>query len=149
MPSPATAPGRAGSGLATGMTPLSPIGPGAPVSHARDGRSTCWGVSPASSRAWPTRSGAPSMVGCRDGVITDRHEGSVELRDYVRILRRRWLLILGMTMVGMAVAALITTQQTKQYTSTARVFISTTASSSSDALQGSQFPEQRVASYAD
>ncbi len=73
----------------------------------------------------------------------------MELRDYIRIVRRRWLLILGTTMVSLAIAALITAQQTKQYVSTARVFVSTTASSSNDALQGSQFSEQRVASYAD
>src|ERR1700709_236697 len=44
-------------------------------------------------------------------------------------------------LVTVAIAALITTQLTKQYAATAR--------NSSDALQGSQFSQQRVASYAD
>ncbi len=52
-------------------------------------------------------------------------------------------------LVTVALAALITTQITKQYASTARVFIATTSSDSSDVFQGSQFSEQRVASYAD
>lgn len=73
----------------------------------------------------------------------------MELRDYLGIARRRWLLILGTTLVVVGIAALITTQLTKQYASTARVFISTTSSDSSDAFQGSQFSQQRIASYAD
>ena len=73
----------------------------------------------------------------------------MELRDYLRIARRRWLLIVGTMLVTVAVAALLTTQMTKQYASTARVFISTTSSDSSDAFQGSQFSQQRVTSYAD
>ena len=73
----------------------------------------------------------------------------MELRDYLRIARRRWLLILGSAIVVVALAALITSQTTKQYASTARVFISTTPSNSADAYQGGLFSEQRVASYAD
>ncbi|MBV9830860.1 MAG: polysaccharide biosynthesis tyrosine autokinase [Marmoricola sp.] len=52
-------------------------------------------------------------------------------------------------LVTVALAALITSQMTKQYSSTARVFVSTTASDSADTFQGSQFAQQRVASYAD
>ena len=74
---------------------------------------------------------------------------SVELRDYLRIARRRWLLILGSAIVVVALAALVTSQTTKQYASTARVFVSTTPSNSADAYQGGLFSEQRVASYAD
>ena len=73
----------------------------------------------------------------------------MELRDYLRIARRRWLLILGSVVVAVALSALITSQTTKQYASTARVFISTTPSNSSDAYQGGLFSEQRVSSYAD
>jgi len=73
----------------------------------------------------------------------------VELRDYLRIARRRWLLILGSVIATVAVAALVTSQTTPQYASTARVFISTTPSNSSDAYQGGLFSEQRVTSYAD
>lgn len=73
----------------------------------------------------------------------------MELRDYLRIARRRWLLILGSVIATVAVAALVTSQTTPQYASTARVFISTTPSNSTDAYQGGLFSEQRVSSYAD
>ncbi|MCW2846491.1 MAG: capsular biosynthesis protein, partial [Marmoricola sp.] len=73
----------------------------------------------------------------------------MELRDYLRIARRRWLLIVGSAVAAVAIAALVTSQATSQYASTARVFISTTPSNSSDAYQGGLFSEQRVASYAD
>ena len=73
----------------------------------------------------------------------------MELRDYLRIIRRRWLLIVSTVLGVVAVAALVTTQMTPQYASTARVFISTTPSNSSDAYQGGLFSAQRVSSYAD
>ena len=73
----------------------------------------------------------------------------MELRDYLRIARRRWLLILGSVVVLVALAAAVTAQTTKLYASTARVFISTTPSNSGDAYQGGLFSEQRVSSYAD
>ena len=59
------------------------------------------------------------------------------------------MLILGSVVVAVAVAAVVTSQTTKQYASTARVFISTTPSSTSDAYQGGLFSQQRVSSYAD
>ncbi len=74
----------------------------------------------------------------------------MELRDYLRIARRRWLLILLSTLAVLGGAALATAQTTPQYESTARVFISTSAAgTSSDAYQGGLFSQQRVASYAD
>ncbi len=73
----------------------------------------------------------------------------MELRDYLRIARRRWLLIVGTVIATVGLAALVTSQTTPQYASTARVFISTTPSNSGDAYQGGLFSEQRVTSYAD
>lgn len=73
----------------------------------------------------------------------------VELRDYLRIIRRRWLLILGCLAATIAVAVVITIRTTPQYSSSARVFISTSPSTSQEAYQGSLFSEQRVSSYAD
>ena len=74
----------------------------------------------------------------------------MELRDYLRIARRRWLLIAGVVAACVALAALITTQMTPIYASTARVFISTTPSGDSgEAYAGGMFAEQRVGSYAD
>lgn len=74
---------------------------------------------------------------------------SVELHDYLRILRRRWPLIVVVTLLALIVAALLTFRATPLYTSTARVFVSTSPSNADAAYQGSLFSQQRVASYAD
>jgi capsular exopolysaccharide synthesis family protein len=74
----------------------------------------------------------------------------VELRDYLRVLRRRWPLIVACTVVVVAAAAAFTFTATPQYQSTARLFITTQASdTASDSFQGGQFAAQRVTSYAD
>jgi capsular exopolysaccharide synthesis family protein len=74
----------------------------------------------------------------------------VELRDYIRIVRRRWLSIVLCTVLAVVASAVVTSQMTSQYESSAKLFISSSASSSSgDAYQGSLFSAQRVASYAD
>jgi capsular exopolysaccharide synthesis family protein len=73
----------------------------------------------------------------------------VELRDYLRIARRRWKLIIGCMMAAIAVASVVTFQTTPQYSSSARLFVSTSQSDSSQAYQGSLFSAQRVTSYAD
>ncbi|MGD9961719.1 polysaccharide biosynthesis tyrosine autokinase [Nocardioides sp.] len=73
----------------------------------------------------------------------------MELRDYLRILRRRWLLIVASLVVTVGVAGLVTLRSTPQYQSTSQIFVSTNSSTSSDAYQGSLFSTQRVASYAD
>jgi receptor protein-tyrosine kinase len=73
----------------------------------------------------------------------------VELRDYLSIARRRWLLILGSVAVCAAIAGALTAQATPQYVSSAKLFVSTTPSTSSDAYQGGLFSQQRVSSYAD
>ncbi|WP_244930167.1 polysaccharide biosynthesis tyrosine autokinase [Nocardioides sp. W7] len=71
----------------------------------------------------------------------------MELRDYLRILRRRWLMIVSVTLIVVALAAIYTFTATPMYQSTARLFVSTT--SATDAIQGSNLTTQRVSSYAD
>ncbi|MGI8415390.1 MAG: polysaccharide biosynthesis tyrosine autokinase [Nakamurella sp.] len=77
----------------------------------------------------------------------------MELREYVRILRHQWLLIVACLLLGIAAAALVTVRTTPQYSSTARLFVTTPTPTSSDAnasaYQGGLFSQQRVASYAD
>lgn len=73
----------------------------------------------------------------------------MELRDYIRILRRRWKLIVGCVVLAVAAATALTMRATPEYTSTSRLFISTPSGASSDAYQGGLFSQQRVASYAD
>ncbi len=73
----------------------------------------------------------------------------MELRDYLRVLRRRWPLIVACLVITVATAGLITLNTTPKYQASSQIFVSTNSSSSSDAYQGSLFSTQRVASYAD
>ena len=73
----------------------------------------------------------------------------MDLQTYVAVLRRRWLLIVSIALAAIVGAALYTFQATPQYSSAARLFVSTSASDDAQAFQGSQFSLQRVKSYAD
>lgn len=74
----------------------------------------------------------------------------MDLRDYLRIVRARWVLIALCTLSTVALAALLTWHATPQYASSTRLFVSTSgASDDSQAAQGGQFSLQRVKSYAD
>lgn len=73
----------------------------------------------------------------------------MELRDYVRVARRRWKLIALSVLTCVAAAAAVTASMTPQYQSTARLFVSTAQSDTADAYQGGLFSAQRVTSYAD
>nr|WP_210503000.1 polysaccharide biosynthesis tyrosine autokinase [Nocardioides sp. SYSU D00778] len=73
----------------------------------------------------------------------------MELADYLRILRRRWRLVMATVLLVVVAAALVTWRTTPQYQSTTQLFISTSASSSAEAYQGNLFSSQRLASYAD
>jgi len=74
----------------------------------------------------------------------------VELKDYIRVIRKRWQIIVAVTLVVLAGAALATALSPKVYEATTRLFVSTSGSSDSSALlSGSNFTQQRVKSYAD
>lgn len=74
----------------------------------------------------------------------------MELRDYLRIVRKQWMLIAVVTGVAVAAAALLTLRMTPLYASTATLFISTsTGDDAAAAYQGGLFSQQRVRSYAD
>lgn len=76
--------------------------------------------------------------------------GTVELRDYVRVLRQHWVLIVALTLLGVAAAAGFSILQTPKYSSSAKVFVSTSGGASvSDLAQGNSFTQQRVKTYAD
>ncbi len=72
----------------------------------------------------------------------------MELRDYLRVLRQRWLTIALSVLVVTGIALLLTMRATPQYESTARLFVSTSESNTSDAYQGGLFSQQRVKSYS-
>jgi capsular exopolysaccharide synthesis family protein len=74
----------------------------------------------------------------------------VELKDYIRVIRKRWQIIVAVMLVVVAGAALATALSPKVYQATTRLFVSTAGSSDSGALlSGSNFTQQRVKSYAD
>jgi capsular exopolysaccharide synthesis family protein len=58
-------------------------------------------------------------------------------------------MVVSTLLLVMAAAALITWRTTPQYQSSTQLFISTSASSSTEAYQGNLFSSQRLASYAD
>jgi capsular exopolysaccharide synthesis family protein len=73
----------------------------------------------------------------------------VELRDGLVALRAAWWLAAVGLIVGGAVGLLVSLLQTPLYTSHTQLFVSTTDSTTtSEALSGSQFSQQRVSSYA-
>jgi non-specific protein-tyrosine kinase len=75
----------------------------------------------------------------------------VDLRDYVRLLRRRWRLILLVTTVGAVAGVALSVLQPKVYTAKTQLFVSAQdRASSSDitsAYTGGLFTQQRVKSY--
>lgn len=74
----------------------------------------------------------------------------MDLRDYLTLVRVRWVVITMCTLAMIALAALLTWSATPQYASSSRLFVSTSgASDDAQANQGSQFSLQRVKSYAD
>ncbi len=74
----------------------------------------------------------------------------MELRDYIRVLRKGWILIVMLTLVGVAAAATFSIIKKPEYTASAKVFVSTQSSGSvADLAQGNIFTQQRVKTYAD
>jgi polysaccharide biosynthesis transport protein len=74
----------------------------------------------------------------------------VELKDYIRVIRKRWQIIVAVMLVVLAGAALATALSPKTYEADTRLFVSTSGSGDSSALlSGSNFTQQRVKSYAD
>ena len=72
------------------------------------------------------------------------------LREYVGVLRRRWLSIAVFTILGIAIAAVLTFTAPKSYTATAQNFVAlASASADASALSGAQFAAQRVKSYTE
>ncbi|KQP57910.1 chromosome partitioning protein [Agreia sp. Leaf283] len=74
----------------------------------------------------------------------------MELRDYLRILQKSWILIAILLLLGIAAAAAFSILQTPKYSSSAKVFVSTSGGSTvADLQQGNTFTQQRVKTYAD
>lgn len=74
----------------------------------------------------------------------------MELRDYVRLLRKRWLSIVVTAALGLVVAGVTTALVTPRYESSAQIFVSAqNPATTADLVQGNDFVQQRVSSYAD
>lgn len=75
----------------------------------------------------------------------------VELRDYVRILHKSWILILVSTLLGLAIAATYSLAVKPRYQSTTQLYVSvrTEGAATGDLVQGTTFARQVVASYVD
>lgn len=73
----------------------------------------------------------------------------MELRDYVGILRKRWMTVVVVTLVGLAAAAAATLRMDPQYTATSRLFFAVQSGETvGDLWQGSSFAEEQMSSYA-
>lgn len=74
----------------------------------------------------------------------------MELSDYIRILRKSWILIIVLALIGVAGGATISLIQTPKYSATSKVFVSTqTGGTVSELAQGNTFTVQRVTTYSD
>ncbi|QEO13677.1 polysaccharide biosynthesis tyrosine autokinase [Agromyces intestinalis] len=74
----------------------------------------------------------------------------MELRDYIRVLRQNWIIILACTLLGIGAAAVYSFTQTPQYSSSAKVFVSTSNGGTiGEMQQGNAYSRQRVTTYAD
>jgi succinoglycan biosynthesis transport protein ExoP len=74
----------------------------------------------------------------------------VELRDYFRILRKRWALITASTLVGVALAAGLTIAMTPKYEASTLAYVQVQSSGSVGELaQGSTFIQNQVKSFAE
>ncbi|MFB8388043.1 polysaccharide biosynthesis tyrosine autokinase [Microbacterium sp. NPDC055910] len=73
----------------------------------------------------------------------------MELTDYIRILRKNWIVIVVAALLGVAVAAGYSFTRTPQYEAQSTVFVSTqTGGTIVELQQGSNFTQSRVATYA-
>ncbi|WP_051298332.1 polysaccharide biosynthesis tyrosine autokinase [Arthrobacter castelli] len=72
----------------------------------------------------------------------------MELQDYLKVFRQRWLSIVIFAIAGLAIAAVYTFLQTPQYEARTQLFVSVGGSESpTDAVQGSTFADSRISSY--
>jgi len=72
----------------------------------------------------------------------------MELSDYIRILRKNWLVIVTLTLLGLGVATAFTLTRTPTYESSSTIFVSTQGGSTTAELQqGSNFTQARINTY--
>jgi len=75
----------------------------------------------------------------------------VELRDYIRILHKNWIIILVLLLVGLAGGAAYAFTQAPKYVASTQLYVSvrTEGAATGDLVQGTTFARQMVTSYVD
>jgi receptor protein-tyrosine kinase len=72
----------------------------------------------------------------------------MNLQDYVKLLRNRWVTVVLTALITILVTVAYTLLQTPLYEATTRLFVSTSAgASATDLYQGSRYSQERVLSY--
>ncbi|MDZ5442979.1 polysaccharide biosynthesis tyrosine autokinase [Micromonospora sp. 4G57] len=73
----------------------------------------------------------------------------MDVRTYLRLIRRHWWIVLATLMAALGTAALVTVQSPPRYVASVTFFVTTPSQGVTDAYQGGLFLQQRVKSYAD
>src|SRR4051812_9611312 len=73
----------------------------------------------------------------------------MDLRDYLRAIRKRWWMVAGAITLAAGVAVTTTLLTPPKYAASVTFFISTRGTEVTQAFQGGQFAQQRVKSYVD
>lgn len=72
----------------------------------------------------------------------------MELSDYIRILRKNWIAIVALTLIGLSATTAFTLTRTPIYESSSTIFVSTQAGGTAAELQqGSSFTQARINTY--
>jgi capsular exopolysaccharide synthesis family protein len=72
----------------------------------------------------------------------------VDLRDYIRVARKRWWVVAAAVALALGLSTVITMQTPPRYATSVTFFITTPNTGVTDAYQGGLFSQQRVKSYA-
>jgi receptor protein-tyrosine kinase len=74
----------------------------------------------------------------------------VNIQDFVKLLRTRWVTVGVTTLIAVLAALAYTVMTTPQYQASTRLFVSTSSGSSlNDLYQGNRFSQERVLSYTE
>ncbi|MFI5932970.1 polysaccharide biosynthesis tyrosine autokinase [Actinoplanes sp. NPDC051494] len=73
----------------------------------------------------------------------------MDLRDYVRAVRKRWWMVVGAIVMAIGVAITVTLLTPPRYAASVTFFVNTRGTEVTQAFQGGQFAQERVKSYVD
>jgi capsular exopolysaccharide synthesis family protein len=81
--------------------------------------------------------------------VDDERQPIVTLQDYIRVLRKGWVLIVVALLLGVAVGSALAIVATPQYEAETRIFVSvqTDSASTGELIQGNNYAQQKVQSY--